>query len=927
MRAGWSFGQTIATVGWSLGRTIAEHDTAPSLAAPGAGERLGRYTLLEVLGEGGMGVVYLAYDADLDRRVALKLLRSSNDADENGRERLLREARALARLAHPNVVPVFDVGEARSHTFVTMEYVEGATLTEWLRLRPRSLAQILATFCEAGRGLIAAHAIGIVHRDFKPDNVFIGKDASDPNAAGRVRVGDFGLARASEVAVPTAPESGEPIDASTVDVRLTRAGVVLGTPAYMAPEQHLGQPITPASDQYAFCLALWEAVYGMRPFVAESARRLLDLKLAREVAAMPEHARVPAWLRQALLRGLEPVADKRWPTLAELVSLLEQRRRRAKRALWWLGAAGLVALGVALAWPREHEPCDASRRIAAEWNDARRSAIATRFDDTGLAYAHDTWTRTAALLDGWSERWITARDQACRAAHEPAQAGVDLDARMGCLDTRLHELEDLLEVFDEADAEIVARAVTASTHLPALHPCMVAVSHDELPADPRLRERVVQIERMIGRARVLENTGRFDALRLQADRIEAEVEGVAWPPVQASVLHTLGSARERVGDYDSARERFTEALWSAVAIGDDRLAAQTAIELVWLEGVDATDDAAAQNWQRHAEAAITRLGGSLDERARLANALGAMHEAAGRHAEAHEQFQIALAGFEATDRELAGYEGVGSALPDVATALQNIGITLSGAGRDADARAPLERALAVCEQLDGPDHPDAASTRDALGGVLLRLGEYAAAREALEHALRSRQGALPPDHPDIARSHNNLGSLFEATGELALAEEHYRRALKIFEGTLGPEHAMVGATLVNLGSVLAREGRKDEARETLQRAVAMLEAALPLEHPYVAWATLVLGRTELGRGEPALARAWLERSHLSCERAALEPALCGAAAFYLALARERTGDSADRVRPLVQHAAKELERSGKPGEPELKEAKAWLAKH
>ena len=442
-----------------------------------------------------------------------------------------------------------------------------------------------------------------------------------------------------------------------------------------------------------------------------------------------------------------------------------------------------------------------------------------------------------------------------------------------------------------------------------------------------LRERVIQLDRMVGRARVLENTGRFDALRSQADRIEVEADGVAYPPLQAEVLHILGSARERVGDYDGARGLYTEALWSAIAIEADVLVAQTAIDLVWLEGVDATDDAAAQQWQRYAEAAIARLGGSADEQARLANALGAMHEAAGRHAEAHEQFQLALVGFETTQRELAGYEGVGNALPDVATALQNIGITLSGAGRDAEARAPLERALAVYEQLEGPDHPDAASTRDALGGVLLRLGELDAARVALEHALRSRLGALPPDHPDIARSHNNLGSLFEATGELALAEEHFRKAIAIFERTLGPDHAMVGATLVNLGSVLARAGRGDEARETLQRAIAMLEVSLPPEHPYVAWATLALGRTELARGEPALARAWLERSHLACERTALEPALCGAAALYLGLARERTGDLESRVRGLIEHAKTELDRAGKPGEPEREQAEAWLAQH
>ncbi len=894
---------------------------------PRAGERLGRHALLEVLGEGGMGVVYLAYDADLDRRVALKLLREV-DGRDRGRERLLREARALASLAHPNVVPVFDVGEARGHAFVTMEYVEGATLTEWLRQRRRSLAEILATFAEAGRGLMAAHAIGIVHRDFKPDNVLIGKADDDSAGTGRVRVGDFGLARPAELLTPTSLElrdSGA-IDAPSEDVRLTRAGVVLGTPAYMAPEQHRGQPITAASDQYAFCVALFEAVYGARPFVADTARRLLELKLAGRIPSPPE-VPVPQWLRHALVRGLDPAPERRWPSMAALVELLEDRRRRTRRIAKWIAAGTLAAVGLALVWPRAAEPCNAATRVGQMWNDARRAAIGERFEQTGLAYAKDTWSRTATLLDAYTERWIAARDETCLAAQAPAAGGVDLDARMDCLDGRLHELEELLGVFDEPDADTVARAVTASTALSPLHPCLVDDPGDDLPSDPALRARVAQVERMIGRARVLENTGRFDALRLQAERVQEEAATIEHPPLSAEALQLLGSARERIGDYDSARELLGEAMFSAQALGLDALAAEAAIDLVWLEGVDAADDAAARQWERHATAAITRLGGSTDERARLANALGAMHAAAGRSAAAREQFAIALAGFEATDRELAGYEGIGSAMPDVATALQNIGIALSGEGRHAEARAPLERALAIHERLEGADHPDVASTRDALGGVLLRIGELAPARAALEHALRARRGALPADHPDIARSHNNLGSLFEATGELELAEQHYREAVAIFERALGPDHAIVGATLVNLGAVLERRGRTQEAREILVRAMALLEASLPPEHPYVAWAVIALGKTELERGEPALARALLERGELACKGAALEPALCGSTALWLAMARERLGEPIDRVRPLVERAVHELDLAGAPGKEVLLEAKAWLALH
>ncbi|HET6585525.1 MAG TPA: serine/threonine-protein kinase, partial [Nannocystaceae bacterium] len=233
---------------------------SPRDDAPEPGARVGRYVLLERIGMGGMGIVYAAFDPELDRRVALKLLRGSA-GEARADLRLLREARALAKLTHPNVVPVFDVGSAAGRPYVAMEFVEGQTLTRWLAARPRSQAEILRVFGEAGRGLAAAHAIGIVHRDFKPDNVLLGGSGDDGRVPAIVRVGDFGLARpvtatssrtsADAIALPS--DADEPLDASP----LTRVGLVLGTPSYMAPEQHRGEDATPATDQYALCVSLY----------------------------------------------------------------------------------------------------------------------------------------------------------------------------------------------------------------------------------------------------------------------------------------------------------------------------------------------------------------------------------------------------------------------------------------------------------------------------------------------------------------------------------------------------------------------------------------------------------------------------------------------------------------------------------------------
>ena len=284
--------------------------------------RIGRFRVRSVLGRGGMGIVYRAEDETLGRQVALKLLRPDVGAADGGRggRRLAGEAQSLARLSHPNVVAVFDVGEHEGQRFIAMEYVEGQTLREWLRA-PREVGDILEIFTQAGRGLAAAHAVGLVHRDFKPDNVLVGSD-------GRARVLDFGLARPpgavdGEGSEPPALEAG----ADPLATSLTREGALLGTPAYMAPEQHLGDAADARSDQFAFCVALFESLVGERPFVS---RDLRSLSLAivggkrRAIAAGP-HGEIPAHVRAVLERGLQVDPSARFPDMETLLAALGSR--------------------------------------------------------------------------------------------------------------------------------------------------------------------------------------------------------------------------------------------------------------------------------------------------------------------------------------------------------------------------------------------------------------------------------------------------------------------------------------------------------------------------------------------------------------------------------------------------------------------------
>lgn len=306
-----------------------------------AGSRVGRYVLDGELGHGGMGVVYSAMDVKLGRRAAVKMLRTGLPASRalsHGAERLLREAQALARIDHPNIVSLYDVGEAGGRVYLAMEELHGMSLKAWIDARPRGWREVLPVFLQAGRGLAAAHRAGVMHRDFKPHNVQIEPD-------GRVVVLDFGLA----LATPSerTPSSSPPH--ISLHSRLTDLGVVLGTAGYMSPEQLMRNASGPGSDQFAFCVCLYEALFGVRPYSGDS-----GLEIARSfregVVNKPRRNRVPRRIRAAVLRGLEIDPEDRWPSIHALLAELErdpqQRLRGISRTAVLVGCAWAGAYGV-----------------------------------------------------------------------------------------------------------------------------------------------------------------------------------------------------------------------------------------------------------------------------------------------------------------------------------------------------------------------------------------------------------------------------------------------------------------------------------------------------------------------------------------------------------------------------------------------------
>jgi hypothetical protein len=308
------------------------------------GTRIGRFVVVGELGRGGMSVVYAAHDRELDRKVALKVLRGE-DASEEERMRLLREGQAMARITHPNVIVVYEVGVERGLVFLAQELLDGGTLREWLESKKRSQSAILDKFVAAGRGLSGAHAAGLVHRDFKPDNVLLGKD-------GRVRVSDFGLARPLDAdGLPAATRANMAranLELSRSPMSpLTRTGAIMGTPMFMAPEQHEGQPADERSDQFAFCVGLYQALYGDWPFPGKTAVALADAVIEGRVQKPPKGATVPARLRKILVRGLSPNPSDRYPSIDALLGELTYAPKRRGRAI--VIAAGVLGFAGAAA--------------------------------------------------------------------------------------------------------------------------------------------------------------------------------------------------------------------------------------------------------------------------------------------------------------------------------------------------------------------------------------------------------------------------------------------------------------------------------------------------------------------------------------------------------------------------------------------------
>ena len=818
-----------------------------------------RFVILERLGEGGMGLVYAVYDDKLDRKVALKLIKG--DAGSSLGPRLQREAQAMAKLSHPNLVPVFEVGEHEGQLFLVMEYVRGQTLRQWVAAQRRDTVEVLDKYVQAGRGLAAAHAEGIVHRDFKPDNAIVG-------TSGRVRVLDFGLARSqSELSQSDAEMTLTSLDSGILDAPLTETGTMVGTPAYMAPEQWAGDALDHRADQFSFCVALWEALGGARPFAGQTK---LALVTAVEEGALEVPPRaIPSRLRRILERGLCVEPARRWESMSALVDALEREiggrsGARQRRALVGaVGACAFVGLAIWTSHATRTNACtDGPAELATVWNDARRQRVREALAGVDMGFAAATAERVDERFMAYAEAWIGAHREACEATVAGTQSEERLEQRMRCLQDRKRHLDALASVFEAADADTLRKSTQAASTLPSIDRCADAdyVMGEEPPLEnPAAERRRADVLALLAESRATLETGRYpDALDLAIRGLE-EARALGHDSLVVRATTLVSEAHVALGEYDAATAAALEGFVLADA-GSHRTAAENVLALGQaLSRQGRTTEAIA-----HAKRALAlfrrggadartlaavhlRLGVALrddaqwdDARAAFEAALeteddilvakiqqeyGALLEVRGDYDASLELARVAVDSLERT---------LGNDHPDVASALVGAGIKLSQLRRDDEAQALYRRALEIQHRAFAGEHPQIATTNHNYALSLVRQGKYEEALERYRSALDVWRRTLGDEHPNVVAAHDAIGAAHQSKGDYEAALAHHEAALAISQKVHGPMHPSLGATLGHLGNVLGVLGRHVEAEQHLRRSLEIDVASLGEHHPAVA---------------------------------------------------------------------------------------------
>jgi serine/threonine-protein kinase len=778
------------------------------------GAVFGRFLIIERVGGGGVGEVFAAYDPDLDRRVALKVLLQEGAATGTGSaseagQGLLREAKAAAQLAHPHVVTVYEVGEADGRAFIAMELVEGTDLGAWIDAREQVDWRVaLELMIQAGDGLAAAHERGTIHRDFKPANVLVGSD-------GRARVGDFGLATLD--ISTTAVNLEADADARAVQTMQTQAGRLIGTPYFMAPELFDGAPHSIESDVYAYCVTLYEAIFGTRPFSAGS---ILELQVAKRKGedVPPRDGEAPSALRQAIARGLSVEPADRWRSMKPLLATLRECLVTRRSPVWWVvGAVSVIAAGAALVVPaKSDDPCSGGdARVASVWSAERRATVTQALDTNDAARVSKD--EVLAALDGFVGDWAGQYRGVCEAARRGERSDQALDGAMACLERDVIEFETFTTLLGDANADALLAAPSGVSRLSDPHACGRPGRLDGPEPPPNaIAESVRSVDADVSRVRGLVAAAAFPkALELARDA-QQKADGLGYAPLQARATYWLGSALHELETPSAAAEAFERALWTAHRSGELEVPAMAALALAELGvgGLDRPDDA--RRFIAYAEAEIDRrdLAALRPDLERTRAMLSRLERNDDAVIEAHER-ALAMLG-DASPLRRADH-------------LSTYAADLGRLGRIPRAIELLNQSVEILEGEVGTSHPLYAESLGRLGLAYRIHGDLERAETLSKRALEIQLEARGPEHARVAFQRRRLGDFYWRTERIPEAIDQYEQLLAVDEALYTPPNRHLASDYTELASLYATAQRSEQAAEAFGKAIAAYGDTAPAD--------------------------------------------------------------------------------------------------
>ena len=753
---------------------------------------------------------------------------------------------------------------------------------------------MLERFLGAGRGLLAAHEAGLVHRDFKPANVLVSQ-------SGRVWVTDFGLARPVDLEAPREelPETIKeqlPEERRVLGEQLTQAGVVVGTPNYMSPEQYMNAELDSRSDQFSFCVSLYWGLYRKRPFetarmraFAATSRRqrpgpqenttpMKPGALARVEAPLgliqepPRDTKVPTWVRQALMKGMALNPSERFASMKELLEALSQERRNARQRRWVAAACATTAVVAVVGGGVYHQSrtCSGVGGLMAEvWTPEARGRLESSFQATGKPFAQETAGRVVAVLEDYASHWTQQRAEVCQATHASVVPEELLGRRVACLERRREDMRAVVGVLAQADGPLVEKALDTVHALPDLRECADVeglAEQQRLPSDPVKREEIAQLGKGLAEVKALVDAGRLPTALDKAKALEPLVVATGHLPLMAELRYHLGWLREQEGASGESSKLLARAVYDAEAGRADRLKVSVLNKLLFVEDGQKHFDQA-EDWAGLAEATLQRLGGD------------AMLES------------------------------------DVLVNRANLAISRD---RFPEALSLLEQARTLQNQSLPAGHPKRARTTFLLGRITLEAGERDKALALLEESLQQTQASVGALHPDMARRHGLLSYVLRDMGDFTRALGHARAAADIREATFGRDHFETAKALDEVGMCLLGLKRYDEALGVYQHALAIKSKVLPAGDEGLQYTYDGVGQALLGLGR---AREAVEPLRQAVAFTSVRPEVLAESGFALARALWVTGDKPE-ARGEAAHARERFTQAGMA--PRANEVDAWL---